>query len=149
MARPDAEEWMGAMQDEFASLKRCDVWELVDRPDHNVVSCRWVLKTKRGPDNEIVKYRARLVARGFTQEKGIDYIETYASVCDTSAIRCRFAYAAARGLMIRQFDVKAAFLYGELNELVYIEQPKGFNRDKAKAYKLKKALYGLKQASKQ
>ena len=149
MKRPDAEEWLAAMTDEFASLRRCNVWELTDRPNQNVVSCRWVLKTKRSHDNEIVRYRARLVARGFTQEKGKDYFQTYAPVCDTSAIRLLFAYAAARQLIIKQFDVKAAFLYGDLNELVYVEQPPGFNSDKSKVYKLNKALYGLKQASKQ
>lgn len=56
MKRPDADEWLAAMTDEFASLKRCNVWELTDRPNQNVVSCRWVLKTKRSHDNETVRY---------------------------------------------------------------------------------------------
>lgn len=149
MARPDAEKWVEAMNEELTSLERCKVWELTERPDENVVSCRWVYKTKRNPSNEIERYRARLVARGFTQEKGKDYFETYSPVCDTSAIRLLFAYAALRRLRIKQFDVKAAFLHGDLNETVYIEQPPGFDQSKSKVYRLKKALYGLKQASKQ
>lgn len=149
MARPDADEWLSAMEDEFISLKRSNVWELCERPKQNVISTRWVLKTKRSPDNEILRYRARLVARGFTQQKGKDYFSTYAPVCDTTSIRILFAYAAARQLVIKQFDVKAAFLYGELNELTYVEQPPGFDNDKSKVYRLNKALYGLKQSSKQ
>lgn len=147
--RPDSENWLEAMNDELNSLERCQVWELVDRPETNVVSCRWVFKTKRSPSNEIIRYRARLVARGFTQEKGRDYFETYAPVCDTSAIRLLFAYAAHQQLIIKQFDIKTAFLYGDLNEVVYLEQPPGFETDRSKVYRLKKALYGLKQASKQ
>lgn len=137
------------MDEEIAWLERCQVWQLVDRSNCNVVSCRWVHKTKRSPDNTIQRYRARLVARGFTQEKGIDYSHTYAPVCDLSAIRLLFAHAAKENLIIKQFDIKTAFLYGELEENVFMEQPPGYITREGKVYQLKRPLYGLKQASRQ
>jgi len=149
MQSSDSNKWREAMEEEIAALNKCQVWELTNRPNRKIVTCRWVFKSKRSPDNEITRYRARLVARGFTQEKGRDYTETYAPVCDISAIRLLFAFAAEKHLLIRQFDVKTAFLYGELQELVLMEQPPGFETGDNQVYRLKKSLYGLKQASKQ
>lgn len=149
MSRSDSDKWLAACKEEMASLDRCNVTELVERPNSNIVSCRWVFKTKRSPTNEILRYRARLVARGFTQEKGVDFFDTYAPVCEIPFIRLIFAHAAQRNLIIQQFDVQTAFLYGDLEECVFMEQPPGFNGDKSQVFRLKKALYGLKQASKQ
>lgn len=149
MSRSDSDKWLAACEEEIAALDRCEVTELVDRPNSNIVSCRWVFKLKKSPTNEILRYRARLVARGFTQEKGIDFFETYAPVCEIPFIRLIFAYAAHRRLIIQQFDVQTAFLYGDLDECVFMDQPPGFNIDKSKVFRLKKALYGLKQASRQ
>lgn len=97
------------MYSELNSLEKLNVWEIVDRPTkHNVVSGRWVFETKRSPTNEIERYRARFVGRGFSQQKGLDYFETYAPVCDTSAIRLLFAYAAHTKLLIKTLDIKTA-----------------------------------------
>jgi len=147
--RPDKNKWVEAMADEISSINKCGVWELVDRPNCNVISCRWVFKTKRDTEGNIVRHRARLVARGYTQKHGVDYFATYAPVCDTTTIRLLFAYAAHNRLLLRQFDVKAAFLHGDLEERVFMEQPPGFEHDDNKVYRLKKAIYGLKQAGRQ
>lgn len=150
MSRQDKDSWLKAMNDEIASLHKNNVWILVPRPEKtNVVSNRWVLRIKRRPNGNIERYRARLVARGFSQIHGIDYSLTYAPVVGTSAVRLLLAYAAANRLQLAQFDIKTAFLYGELNERVYMEQPQGFTTDTSKVCLLKRSLYGLKQAPRQ
>lgn len=149
MTRSDKKEWVKAMEEEIESLKRNDVWELVDRPNHNIVTNKWVLKIKRNPDGSIERYKARLVARGFSQVYGIDYIETYAPVVNMASIRMLFAHAAEKSLYLSQFDVKTAFLYGDLEETVYMEQPEGFAENSNKVCRLKRSLYGLKQSPRQ
>lgn len=150
MKRDDKDEWRKAMLDEIDALKRNQVWTLVDRPkDTNIVTNRWVLRIKRKPNGEIDRYRARLVARGFSQIEGIDYHETYAPVVNTTVVRLLFAYAAKESLKMAQFDVKTAFLYGYLDETIYMEQPEGFVEKEGKVCQLQKSLYGLKQAPRQ
>lgn len=149
MARDDRDEWYAAMLDEINALKHNRVWILVDRPEANVVTNRWVLRIKRKPNGEIDRYRARLVARGFSQIEGIDYNETYAPVVNASTVRLLLAYAAKEGLEMSQFDVKTAFLYGYLDETIYMEQPEGFVEEEGKVCLLQKSLYGLKQAPRQ
>lgn len=145
----DKKMWVKAMEEELESLIKNDVWTLVERPNKNVVTSKWVLKIKRKPDGTIDRYKARLVARGFSQIYGIDYHETYAPVASMTSIRMLLAYAAVEHLKIAQFDIKTAFLYGDLDEQIYMEQPPGFARDKSKVWLLKKSLYGLKQAPRQ
>lgn len=150
MRRPDSSLWKKAMQEEMDSLHKNNVWVLVDKPkDTNIVTNRWVLKIKRRPTGEIERYRARLVARGFTQIQGVDYDETYAPVVNMTTIRLLFAHAAASSLHFRQFDIKTAFLYGNLEEEVYMEQPEGFTDNTNRVCLLKKSLYGLKQSPRQ
>lgn len=149
MTRSDKDKWTEAMKEEISSLKKNQVWVLVDRPENNIVTNKWVLKIKRKPNGEVERYKARLVARGFTQIQGIDYTETYAPVADMTSIRMLFAYAAIERLKIAQFDVKTAFLYGTLDETVYMEQPEGFCEDPHKVCLLKRSLYGLKQSPRQ
>lgn len=147
MKRSDKRLWRQAMQEEIDSLLENKVWVLVDRPrGANIVTNRWVLRIKRKPSGEIERYRARLVARGFSQKEGIDYNETYAPVVNTTSVRLLLAHAAVEKLRIAQFDVKTAFLYGSLDELIYMEQPEGFEQDRTKVCMLKRSLYGLKQA---
>lgn len=147
MQRPDASRWKKAMEEELESFKKCEVWDIVDRPQNeNVVTNRWVLRIKRKPNGEIERYRARLVARGFTQIKGIDYHETYSPVVNTTFIRILLALAARLSLIIAGFDIKTAFLHGDIEENVFMEQPEGFATDKSKVCKLKRSIYGLKQA---
>lgn len=149
MSRSDRFEWLAAMNEELKSLRENKVWELVKRPKANIVTNKWVLKIKRKPDGSIDRYRARLVARGFSQIYGIDYLETYAPVANTTSIRALFANAALKDLQIAQFDVKTAFLYGDLDETVYMEQPEGFQQGNNLVWRLKRSLYGLKQSPRQ
>ena len=147
MSRPDAAKWKIAMQDELDSLDKNQVWTLINPPKHkNIVSNRWVYRIKRSPDGKIERYRARLVARGFSQVEGIDYFETYSPTVSTAIVRLLFAYAAIKGLFIKQFDIKCAFLYGDLKEEVYMSQPTGFETGDNRVCLLKRSLYGLKQA---
>lgn len=148
--RGDYGNWKQAMEEELEALEKNKVFELVDRPnDQNVVTNRWVLRIKRKPDGSIGRYKARLVARGFSQRYGIDYNETYAPVVNMSTVRLLFAHAAVKQLEMVFFDIKTAFLYGVLDETVYMEQPDGFCKDRSKVWLLKRSLYGLKQAPRQ
>lgn len=150
MGREDRSQWLAAMKDEIGSLAKNKVWTLVNRPKGvNIVTNRWVLKIKRKPDGSVDRYRARLVARGFSQVHGLDFNETYAPVVNMASVRLLFAYAATQSLHMKQFDVKTAFLYGNLDETVYMEQPEGFKDGTSKVCHLKKSLYGLKQAPRQ
>nr|GEY98093.1 retrovirus-related Pol polyprotein from transposon TNT 1-94 [Tanacetum cinerariifolium] len=126
-----------------------DLLELVPRPDQvMVITLKWIYKVKRDEIGGILKNKARLVARGYRQEEGIDFEESFASVARLEAIRIFLAYPAHKNMVVYQMDVKTAFLNGNLREEVYVSQPNEFvDPDNPNhVYKLKKALYGLKQA---
>lgn len=149
MGGRDSEKWEESMADEFNSLLENNTWELTDRPkDREVLTGRWVYKHKRGQSGEIVRYKSRYVVRGFEQREGLDYNETFASVVKPMSYKLLFALAAAYDLEIEQMDVKTAFLYGEMDVDIYLEQAEGFRSKERpdQVYKLRKALYGLKQA---
>ncbi|KAG9767303.1 hypothetical protein KCU88_g7475, partial [Aureobasidium melanogenum] len=140
-------EWERAMLEEVNSLKQNKTWELVNPPkDRRVLSGKWVFKLKRGPHGEVIRHKARWVVRGFTQEEGVDYDETFASVVKPMSYKALFAIAAALDLEIEQMDVKTAFLYGDIDHEIYVEQPHSMADDTPRVCKLRKALYGLKQA---
>nr|GEV94573.1 retrovirus-related Pol polyprotein from transposon TNT 1-94 [Tanacetum cinerariifolium] len=125
------------------------IWELVPRPDKVVViTLKWIYKVKLDKLGGILKNKARLVARGYRQEEGINFDESFALVARLEAIRIFLAYAAYKNIVVYQMDVKTAFLNGNLREEVYVSQPDGFvDPDNPNhVYKIKKALYGLKQA---
>ncbi|GJU51932.1 putative ribonuclease H-like domain-containing protein [Tanacetum coccineum] len=141
--------WIEAMQEELNEFERLEVWELVPRPDNvMVITLKWIYKVKLDELGGILKNKARLVARGYRQEEGIDFEESFAPVARLEAIRIFLAFAAHMNMVVYQMDVKTAFLNGNLWEEVYVSQPDGFvDKDKPNhVYKLKKALYGLKQA---
>ncbi|GJV77724.1 retrovirus-related pol polyprotein from transposon TNT 1-94 [Tanacetum coccineum] len=141
--------WIEAMQEELHEFERLEVWELVPPPDKAfVITLKWIYKVKLDELGGILKNKARLVARGYRQEEGIDFEESFAPVARLEAIRIFLAFAAHMNMVIYQMDVKTAFLNGNLREEVYVSQPDGFvDPDKPNyVYKLKKALYGLKQA---
>jgi hypothetical protein len=142
-------EWANAMTKEYQSIIKNDVWEIVPRPNSkDVVSSRWLFKIKHAADGSIEKYKARFVARGFSQKEGIDYEETFTPIARYTSIITIIALAAKMKWKLHQMDIKTAFLNGVIEEEVYIEQPQGFEVEDRKShlYKLKKALYGLKQA---
>ncbi|GJX61309.1 retrovirus-related pol polyprotein from transposon TNT 1-94 [Tanacetum coccineum] len=141
--------WSESMQDELNHIKRLDVWELVARPiDKNVIKVKWLWKNKTDAKNTVVRNKSRLVAKGYSQQEGIDFEESFALVARLEVIRIFVAYAAHKNFHIYQMDVKTAFLNGSLKEEVFFSQPYGFvDRDfPDHIYRLKKALYGLKQA---
>jgi hypothetical protein len=145
----DAKLWEQSMEDEVNSLTQNKTWDLVDRPkDRAVLTGKWVYKHKRGANGEILRYKSRWVVRGFEQREGLDYNETFASVVKPMSYKLLFAIAAAYDLEIEQMDVKTAFLYGDIDSEVYVEQPQGFGAtgQSTKVCKLNKALYGLKQS---
>ena len=144
--------WWPACKAEMSSLWKAGTYELVPRsslpPGANVITSKWVFKTKLGAAGELIKHKARIVARGFTQRFGVDYDETYAPVARIASIRILFALAAWWDWEIHQMDVCSAFLNGELDQPVHMEQPDGFVVQGKEDWvcRLKKSLYGLKQA---
>nr|GFA40609.1 hypothetical protein [Tanacetum cinerariifolium] len=119
--------WIEAMQEEFHVFERLEVWELVPRPDKvMVITLKWIYKVKLDELGGILKNKARLVARGYRQEEGIDFEESFASVARLEAIRIFLAYAAHKNMVVYQMDVKTVFLNGNLREDVYVSQTDGF-----------------------
>ena len=140
-----AAEWTEACEYEMAALARAGTWSLVDLPfGRKAVKSKWVFKLKADG-----RYRARLVAKGFTQIPGVDFDETFSPVARFESLRLILALAALEDWHIHQMDVKSAFLYGELKEEIYMEQPIGFvvPGHESQVCRLHKAIYGLKQAS--
>lgn len=130
--------------------RNAETWELVDLPQgKDAIELKWVFRTKHNADGSIQKYKARLMAKGYAQQQGVDFDETFSPVAHFETVRTFLAVAAQLNLPVFQFDVKTAFLNGEIQEEVYVSQPEGFvvNGEESKVCRLKKALYGLKQAS--
>nr|GEY52139.1 copia protein [Tanacetum cinerariifolium] len=118
---------MFALTEELHQFDRLDVWELVDRPlCKNVINIKWPWKNKRDEENTVIRNKYRLVAKGYAQKEGIDFEESFAPVARLEAVRLFIAYAAHKSFIVYQMDVKTAFLYGHLNEKVYINQPDSF-----------------------
>ncbi|GJV99131.1 putative ribonuclease H-like domain-containing protein [Tanacetum coccineum] len=143
------DSWVQAMQEELLQFKLQQVWVLVDLPHGmKVIGTKWVYINKRDERGVVVRNKARLVAQGYTQEEGIDYDEVFAPVARIEAIRLFLAFASFMGFIVYQMDVKSAFLYGTIDEEVYVSQPPGFvdPDHPTKVYKVVKALYGLHQA---
>jgi hypothetical protein len=138
------------MDEEMATLDVNATWELVALPeDKKAIGCKWVYKVKHNADGSMSRYKVRLVAKGYAQTYGIDYEKTYNLVAKMTTIRAIIAMATTKGWSLHQMDVKNAFLHGDLQEEVYMEQPPGYvdQTHPNLVYRLKKALYGLKQAS--
>ena len=145
-------KWRKAMNEKMEALQKNATWELVPLPKGmKPIGCRWVFTVKLKPDGSIDRYKARLVAKGYAQRYGIDYRDTFAPVAKINTIRILISIAANRDWPLQQFDVKNAFLDGDLEEEVYMELPlrvKNGSSCKGEVCKLKKSLYGLKQSLK-
>lgn len=123
----EKEDWKAAMDSEYNSLLKNNTWILCDLPeDKRVIQTKWIFKRKRAADGSIDRYKARLVAKGFMQVKGIDYGEAYSPVVRMSSIRLLFAIAVKYELHIIHLDVEAAYLQGELEDDLYIQQPEPY-----------------------
>jgi hypothetical protein len=143
------EYWMKAMKEEINQIEKNKTWELVPRPlNENVIGDKWVFRNKMDEVGKVTRNKARLVCKGHAQVEGIDYGETFSPVARMESIRLFLAYTSSKNFKVYQMDVKSAFLNGDLEEEVYMEQPDGFQVQEAEqyVYRLKKALYGLKQA---
>ncbi|GJY87253.1 putative ribonuclease H-like domain-containing protein, partial [Tanacetum coccineum] len=153
MTKPTSEQGflsaVEAMQEELLQFKLQQVWILVDLPIRKrAIRTKWVFGNKKDKRVIVIRNKARLVAHGHRQEEGIDYEEVFAPVARIKAIRLFLAYASLIGSLVYQMDVKSAFLYGTIEEEVYVTQPPGFKDPDHpdKVYKVVKALYGLHQA---
>ena len=147
-----SDKWMKAMNDEMDSMRTNQVWDLVELPSgHKAIRNKWVLKIKRKADRSIERYKARLVAKGYTQKEGVDYEETFSPIVRFASVRLILAIVANLNLELYQMDIKTAFLNGELDEEIYMDQPIGFvtKGQEHKVCKLKRSIYGLKQSSRQ
>ena len=152
MESDDRELWMEAMKDEINSLHENHTFDLVKLPKgKKALRNRWVYKLKQDENAKKPKYKARIVVKGCNQKKGVDFEEIFAPVVKMSSIRVVLGLAASLDLEIEQLDVKTAFLHGDLQEEIYMQQPEGFKVKGKEDYvcKLKKSLYGLKQAPRQ
>ena len=147
---PESKQWIKAIKDEYASIQKNHTWEPTDLPaECNVVGSKWIFKKKVSSDGS-TKYKARLVARGFSQIHGVDYQDTYSLVVRYTSLQLLFAYDAKLDLEIFHYDVDTAFLHDTLEETVYLQQPsEGFvnQTNESKVCHLKKVIYGLKQDS--
>ncbi|GJR84099.1 putative ribonuclease H-like domain-containing protein, partial [Tanacetum coccineum] len=138
-----------AMQDELLQFKLKKVWTLVDLPNgKRPIGTKWVFRNKKDERGIVIKNKARLVDQGYTQEEGINYDKVFAPVVKIEEIRLFLAYASFKDFMVYQMDVKSAFLYGKIEEEVYVCQPPGFEDPNFpdRVYKVEKGLYGLHQA---
>ena len=145
----EATLWMTAMQEEIDALYKNLTWDLVPLPKgRKAIGNKWVYKIKRDVNNQVERYRARLVVKGFAQKEGTDFNEIFSPVVRLSTVRVVLAMCATYDLYLEQLDVKTAFLHGELEEEIYMLQPEGFEEKEKEnlVCRLKKSLYGLKQA---
>ena len=150
--RPEWPRWKEAMEEERRALEAHGTWQLEKPPaGANIVSCRWVFHAKKDAAGNVYRYRARLVARGFSQIPGVDFFDTYAPVAKMASIRVILALAARFDLDVHQVDIKSAYLNGDFeeNEVIYMALPPGLEltKDKSLVLRLLRPLYGLRQSA--
>ena len=147
LSGPKAKEWFEAMKEEMNSMESNRVWDLVDLlPSRKTIGNKWILNIKHKADGTIEKYKAQLVTKGYTQQDGIDHEETFSPVVKFTSIRLILAIMTRMDLELYQMDVKTAFLNGDLDEQIYMDQPLGFELkgQERKICKIKRSIYGLK-----
>lgn len=149
LALPKSKQWIKAMEEECESLITNKTWTFVDLPERQkTLDTKWIFKKKVDSSGKMLRYKARLVARGCKQIEGIDFHETYFPVVRYSSIRFLCALAAKLDLDVSQMDVTAAYLHGDIDEDIYLQPPEELieHHNKRKVWKLNKAIYGLKQS---
>lgn len=147
MQRQDARKWQEAIESELQTLNENKTWDFCEKPvSEKAVSSKWVFKIKNS--NGSIKYKARLVARGFEQNDLLDLYDVYAPVANLATFRLFVAFATKLNLPIYQMDVTGAFLYGSIDEVVYLQLPEGAYSGDNNIVKLNKSLYGLKKSPK-
>ncbi|XP_029127967.1 uncharacterized protein LOC109802636 [Cajanus cajan] len=141
-------EWCQAMKEEYEALIKNNTWTLVDLPPGcNAIGCKWVFKSKFNADGSFHKHKARLIAKGYHQRAGFDFTDTFSPMVKPTTVRVVLTLALSKQWHMHQIDINNAFLHGTLKEIVYMNQPPGFDsREKGKVCRLQKAIYGLKQA---
>ena len=147
MSSSDASHWMTAMQEEMEALHKNKTWELMPLPQgRKAIGNKWVFKIKRNSDDQVERFRARLVVKGYAQKEGINFNEIFSPVVRLTTVRVVLAMCATFDLHLEQLDVKTTFLHGDLKEEIYMLQPEGFaEEDKDNLIcRLNKSLYGLK-----
>ena len=124
----EADQWVKSIQEKMDSLRKNETWELVTKPkDRKLAGSKWVFKRKQGTlGEEAPRYNARMVAKGFSQNEGVDYNEIFSPVVKNSSIRLLVAFIGHEDLKLDQLDVKTTFLHGELDELIYMQPPERF-----------------------
>lgn len=142
--------WKAAMTAEYKSLMKNDTWTLEQLPTGRVpISCKWVFRKKEDSAGNVTRFKARLVARGFSQQHGVDYDAVFAPVATLTTFRILLTAAGHNNMVVRHIDVESAYLHGRLQEVIYMQQPKGFIEDGKEnlVCRLRRSLYGLKQAA--
>ncbi|CAH9050646.1 unnamed protein product [Cuscuta epithymum] len=115
------------MSNEIQALENNNTWVLVQPPSNqNIIGCKWVFKTKLKPDGSLDRYKVRLVDKGYTQEEGFDYFDTFSPVVKLTTVRIVLAIASAKNWFLHQLDVNNAFLHGDLNEDIFMQPPPGY-----------------------
>jgi hypothetical protein len=148
MASPFREEWKRAMQEELTSLENKGTWTKVEPPANaNVIKNRWVFAVKTDKDGNVIKFKARLTAKGYSQVPGRDFDETFAPVSDYTCVRLFFALVVLLNLLCDQLDINAAFLNSFMEFLCFLAQPQGFEDGTKRVLQLVKSIYGLKQGA--
>ena len=151
-----SEMWRGSVNAEFEALEENRTWDIESLPPgKNAVGCKWVHTIKYNADGSVERPKSRLVAQGFTQQEGLDFVDTFSPVAKLTSVKLLIALAAANGWSLNQMDVSNAFLHGELDEEIYMTLPPGYTPKNGETLppdavcKLHKSLYGLKQTSRQ
>ncbi|KAL2253435.1 UNVERIFIED_CONTAM: Retrovirus-related Pol polyprotein from transposon RE1 [Sesamum indicum] len=143
-------QWVAAMDKELQALESNNTWEVVPLPSgKRSIGCRWVFKIKLKDDGSIERYKARIVAKGYTQVEGVDYVERFSPVAKAVTVRLFIAIATSFQWPLHQIDINNAFLHGHLDEEIYMDAPEGYSIKPGYVCLLRRSLYGLKQASRQ
>ena len=144
----NAGQWWKAMQEEMDMLQKRGIWKLINRlKDRKVIGCRWVYTIKYGPNGNILRYKARLVAQGHSQIPSLNYSNTFSPTVQLESLQVILHYAAAHRWYRSQDDITGTFLHSKIDHEIYMCQPDGFNNGSRQVAALLLSLYGIKQGS--